>query len=208
MITSQQMRELEEYALSKDISLAELMENAGRGVFRAIREKYELTNQRVVVFCGTGNNGGDGLVVARYFHEKHFPVVVLLLGPKDSLSDESRDNYEKLKKQVNVLFILTKEELSKFHFQPHHQLLLIDAMLGIGVKGIVREPIASAIDLFNSVPGIKVAVDLPSGLNADTGEIMGKMSECDFIVTFHDIKTGLEKFQDKVKVVDIGIPRR
>jgi NAD(P)H-hydrate epimerase len=202
------MRELEEYALSKDISIAELMENAGRGVFRAIREKYELTDQRVVIFCGTGNNGGDGLVVARYFHEKHFPVVVLLFGPKESLSDESRDNYEKLKKQVNVLFILTPEELSKFRFQPHHKLLLIDAMLGIGAKGMVREPIASVIELFNSISGIKVAVDLPSGLNADTGEVLGKMCECDFIVTFHDIKVGLEKFREKVKVVDIGIPKR
>ncbi|MBI4981471.1 NAD(P)H-hydrate epimerase [Candidatus Woesearchaeota archaeon] len=207
MITSQQMRELEEYALSKDISIAELMENAGKGVFRAIREKYELTNQRVAVFCGTGNNGGDGLVVARYFHEKKFPVIVLLLGLKDSLSDESLENYDKLKKQVNILCLSTKEELSKFHFQRHHQLLLIDAMLGIGVKGIVREPIASAIDLFNSVSGIKVAVDLPSGLNADTGEIMGKMCECDFIVTFHELKAGLEKFQEKVRIVDIGIPK-
>ncbi len=202
------MRELEEYALSKDISIAELMENAGRGVFRAIREKYELTDQRVVIFCGTGNNGGDGLVVARYFHEKNFPVVALLFGPKESLSDESRENYEKLKKQVNVLFILTKEELSKFHFQPHHKLLLIDAMLGMGAKGSIREPIASAIDLFNSLPGIKVAVDVPSGLNSDTGEMLGKTCECDFIVTFHELKVGLEKFQDKVKVMDIGIPRR
>ena len=207
MITSGQMRELEKRALAKDISLSELMERAGQGVFKAICERFDLAHKHIVFFCGVGNNGGDGLVAARYFCS-HYPVLVLLFGDKDKMSDEAWENYEKIKKQVNVLNITSAEELSKFHFQPHLQLVLVDALIGLGIKGPLHEPFPAAIDFYNSLSGIKVSVDMPSGMHPDTGEVLGKSCVFDWVVTFHDIKAGLEKFAEKTQMVDIGLPRK
>jgi len=208
MITSQQMKEMEEWALSKDISISQMMENAGRGVFREITQRFDLTHKHIVVFCGTGNNGGDGLVAARYFHERGQPVLIFLFGHKDGLSEEALENYEKIKKVVNIISIQDQEELKRFKLQKHLEYVLIDALLGIGLKGTVREPLASAIDLYNSIPGKKISVDVPSGMNADTGEIVEKCCQADLIVTLHDLKIGLASMQEKCVVVDVGIPRK
>ncbi|MFH0701346.1 MAG: NAD(P)H-hydrate epimerase [Candidatus Woesearchaeota archaeon] len=208
MITSQQMKELELFALSKDISLAKMMENAGRGAYKETIKRFDLSGKRIVLFCGPGNNGGDGLVAARYFHENNHPVIIFLFGDKDNLSEESLDNYNRIKKEVNIICIHSKEEMGKFKLQKHLEFVLVDALLGIGIKGIVREPLSSAIDMYNSIPGQKVSVDVPSGMNADTGEVAEKCCESDLIVTFHDLKVGLEKMQKKCVVVDVGIPKK
>ncbi len=220
MLTSQQLKELEEYAESIGIEAKELMENAGKAVYEAIKQKYsvgghDLDGKRIIVFCGQGNNGGDGFVAARYFAEaaENFPTVILFFGEKEKLSSESYDAYMSVKNKATIIPILNREDLAKFHFQEHHQHILIDALLGIGVKGALREPISFAIDYFNSLPGIKIAVDIPSGLDPDTGEIHEKLCGVDFIVTFHDTKPGLAMrngmnsgFTGKVVVVDIGLP--
>ena len=205
MITSQQMRQLERKAAQHGITYSELMENAGKEVFYAVKDQYDLTDKRVVVFCGPGNNGGDGFVAARYFAE-HCPAIVLFFGSKEKLSEEAFEQYEQVKNRANVIVIRTREDLQKFHFQEHLSFIFIDALLGIGIKGTVEDPIAAGIDLFNSTKGIKVAIDIPSGVNPDTGEILGTACKVDYIVTFHDLKPGLEKFQDKTVIVDIGIP--
>ncbi|MBI2665952.1 NAD(P)H-hydrate epimerase [Candidatus Woesearchaeota archaeon] len=206
MITSHQMRELEDYAEAEGITAEDLMENAGLALFETIREKYDLTSKRVVIFAGQGNNGGDGFVAAKYFAHV-CPVTVLFFGSKEKLKETAKKYYEKLRNPIIVLPIKSKEDLDKFHFQRNHQLILIDAMLGIGVKGELKEPISLGIDLFNHLSGIKVAVDIPSGINPDTGEIHGKACESDIIICFHDIKAGLVDMQEKVIVVDIGIPK-
>ncbi len=205
MITSRQMKELEEYAEEQGIHPRELMENAGRQVFLVVKEKYDLTNKRIVIFAGPGNNGGDGFVAARYFAQEH-PVLILFFGDKQKLSAESWENYEKVRRKANIIPIGNREDLGKFHVQEGMQLVLIDALLGIGVRGSLREPISAAIDYFNSLPGLKIAVDIPSGLNPDTGEVPEKRCDVDLIVTFHDLKVGLQNIQEKTVVVDIGIP--
>ena len=205
MITSLQMRQLERKAVQHGITYSELMENAGKEVYFAVKEQYDLTNKRVVVFCGSGNNGGDGFVAARYFSQ-HCPVIVLFFGSKEKLSEEAFEHYEQVKKRANVIVIKTREDLQKFHFQEHLSFIFIDALLGIGIKGVVEDPIAAGIDFFNSLKGIKVAIDVPSGRNPDTGEVQGIACSVDYIVTFHDLKQGLAQFQDKTVIVDIGIP--
>ena len=111
---------------------------------------------------------------------------------------------EKIEESVTIVEIQSKKDLDQFHFQ-NVELILVDALLGTGTSGEIRDPIATAIDYYNSAEGIKVAVDIPSGMNADTGEGERK-TECDLIITFHDLKYGLEKLQDKTVVADIGIP--
>ena len=207
MITTQQMRELEDVALEQGISLAELMDQAGKAVYSAVRTHFHPENHHIIIFCGPGNNGGDGLAAARYFAQQ-YPVVVLFFGDKEKLFAEARDNYERIRKYIPIIIINTSEELARFQVQKNHPLVLIDALLGIGSKGTLRNPVSLAVDYFNSLSGIKVAVDVPTGVHADTGEILEKNCVVDLIVTFHDHKPGLEQFKEKTVVVDIGIPHK
>ncbi len=205
MITARQMKELEEYAAEQGIKASDLMENAGKAVFETVREKYDLDGKRIVVFCGPGNNGGDGFVAARYFAGE-FPTLIFFFGEKSCLSEESLENYEKVRKKVNIIPVRDKKYLEQFQFQEGLEFVFIDALLGTGVKGGLREPISFAIDFFNSLPGLKIAVDIPSGLDPDTGG-GEKVCQVDLIVCFHELKIGLEKYRRKTVVVDIGIPK-
>ncbi len=211
MITAKEMKKLEHWAVQRGLSIEELMENAGKAVFETVKEKYDLVGKQIVVFCGQGNNGGDGFVAARYFAEEA-QTLILFFGDKDKLSEEAELNYNRIRLAVPIIKIGSREELAKFKFQKGTNYLLIDAIFGTGfgagVVGKVREPFGSGIDLFNSIPGIKVAVDLPSGLDADTGEAGDKCCRADLIVCFHELKKGLEKFEDITVVVDIGIPEK
>jgi len=205
MITVKQMQKLDRLAHKQGVFTADLMENAGREVFKAVKEKYDLVGRDVIIFAGTGNNAGDGFVAARYFSQE-VPVVVLFFGDKEKLSEEAKDNYDQINDSITIVKITSKEDLENFHFQPNHELILIDALLGTGIEGRVREPVALGIDYFNSLNGEKIAVDVPSGVNPDTGEEADKVCRVNLIITLHDIKVGLVKFKDKTVIVDIGIP--
>lgn len=204
MITSQEMKKLERSAAAHGIIPLELMENAGRRVAEVILERCDGQDKQVVIFAGAGNNGGDGLVAARYLR-KYCQTLVLLFGEKKKLPEEALENYEKIKKHVNILPITSKEDLEKFHFQTNLKYILVDALVGTGIKGELKEPVSFAIDYFNSLPGFKVAVDMPSGMDPDTGE-GNNICQVDLVVTFHDFKPALEKLKEKTVVVDIGIP--
>ncbi len=205
MITAAEMKALEEFAVQQDVSLEQLMENAGKQVYKVVKKDYDLLGKNVVIFAGQRNNGGDGFVAARYFAEE-VPVVILFFGDVEMLSEEAEVNYNKIKETIPIIEIRNKEDFDKIRLQKSLDYIFIDALLGTGVNGKAREPICYGIDLFNSEKAIKVAVDLPSGINPDTGEVEDKACEVDLIVCFHDLKQGLEKFKDKTVVVDIGIP--
>jgi len=204
MITSKEMKKLEHDAVQRGISIETLMENAGKQVYLAIKKKQDLADKQVVIFCGQGNNGGDGFVAARYF-VNDCQTIILFFGEEDKLSPEAQENYRNVEKKVNIITVTCKEDLEKFHFQDDLEFIFIDALLGTGVKGDIREPISCGINLFNSLKGDKIAVDLPSGIDPDTGEVHDKACYADLIVCFHDLKQGLEKFKDKVVIVDIGL---
>ncbi len=207
MITIEEMRELEFLALEQGITSLQLMENAGKQIFRSVKKKVDLTKKHIIVFAGQGNNGGDGLVAARYFAEE-FPVIVLFFGSKEKMSEEARQNYLKANKHVTIIQIEKEEDLQKFRFQKNAELVLVDALLGTGIKGKLREKISLAIDHFNSLAGYKVAVDVPSGMHPETGIREEKVCHADLIVTYHDLKNGLESLKDKTVVVDVGLPRK
>ena len=170
MISAKEMKELEHWATQQGISIEELMENAGKAVFETVREKYDLVGKQIVVFCGQGNNGGDGFVAAKYFAQGN-PVVVLFFGEKEKLTEEAREKYDELKNTVTIVPITSPEDLNKFHIQPTLDLVLVDALLGTGIQGELRDPISFAIDYFNSLSGIKIAVDIPSGLDLNSENI-------------------------------------
>jgi len=172
----------------------ELMENAGKGLADVIYERY--TEQKVLFICGTGNNGGDAYVAARYLSEKigvDNVTVFLIKGEENIRSDISRRNFEKLECEI-------VEELDWKRYDDH---LLVDALLGTGIKGKIREPYREVMKNINDRGSPIVSVDVPSGLSADL------QVKPDLTVTFHDAKIGMneEKCGDII-IKDIGIPKK
>ena len=198
------MKALERHAQTKGIFPKDLMENAGRQVYTVVHENYDLSGKHIIIFCGQGNNGGDGFVAAKYFAQGN-PVVVLFFGEKEKLTEEAREKYDELKNIVTIVPITSPDDLHKFHIQPTLDLVLVDALLGTGIQGELRDPISFAIDYFNSLSGIKIAVDIPSGLDLNSENIKKKVCEFDVIITFHDIKNKLEPLKEKTIIVDIGL---
>ncbi|MBO8180741.1 MAG: NAD(P)H-hydrate dehydratase [Archaeoglobus sp.] len=194
VISSRDMQILDTNCEYFGLSRMLLMENAGRGVAEEIMKRFY--KGKVQIFAGSGNNGGDGFVAAR--HLKDFEVEIFLLGkPKTELAIKNLEICRKA--EIPVKEGLPEEVDSD---------VVIDAMLGTGVKGKLREPYGTAVKMINESDAFKVAVDVPSGLNPDTGDYE-KAVKADLTVTFHKAKPGLDKAKDvcgEVVVKDIGIP--
>jgi NAD(P)H-hydrate epimerase len=179
----------------------DLMERAGAGLARVTAEAAGAGPIRVVI--GKGNNGGDGLVAARLLREDGREVDVLAVGNPDELQGDARANLDRLPGDAPL------------DFDP--ALLggsgaIVDAMLGTGFEGEPREPIAGAIRAINEAHARIVACDVPSGVNASTGEVIGAAVEADVTATFHGPKVGLyvepgKTHAGNVEVIEIGIPR-
>jgi len=186
-----------------------MMENAGAAVTKKLVEKFvDVKSKNVLVFAGLGNNGGDGLVIARHLAGYGSNVTVFLLGEADNIrSEECSWNWNLLEKMESIKLLTggNLEDLNNLEFG-----LIIDGILGTGISGEIREPHASAITFINkSYKYGVIAVDVPSGLNPDTGETNQVCVEADMTVTFHRMKVGMQKRTDmcgEIFVEKIGIP--
>ena len=183
-----------------------MMENAGAVATRRLIEKFgDVESKRILVFAGLGNNGGDGLVMARHLAGYGAKITVALLGTSEKIkTEESNWNWSILEKMPTVELI--SGDVFKFDFKPN---VVIDAILGTGIIGEIREPYASAIDFINRTNCFKFAVDVPSGLDPQTGETANIYTKCDMTVTFHKMKQGIPKRKDltgELFVEKIGIP--
>jgi len=197
MISVNEMRQLEENC---GISKLQLMENAGRVIYKTLKEKFpNLKDKRILIVAYHGNNGGDGFVAARYLYEEA-ETDVLFIGDEDKLKEEAAANFKKIEENNKIQLLIDFEQVDFDDYD-----IIIDAILGTGASGEIKEPISSIIDLINNSTAFKIAVDVPTGINPDTGESANKVINADLIITFHDIKQGLEKFKDKIVIVDIGI---
>ena len=183
-----------------------MMENAGAVATRRLIEKFgDVESKRILVFAGLGNNGGDGLVMARHLAGYGAKITVALLGTSEKIkTEESNWNWSILEKMPTVELI--SGDVFKFDFKPN---VVIDAILGTGIIGEIREPYASAIDFINQENCFKFAVDVPSGLDPQTGNTANIHTKCDMTVTFHKMKQGIPKRKDltgELFVEKIGIP--
>ena len=183
-----------------------MMENAGAAAVRRLIEKFgDVEGKRILVFAGLGNNGGDGLVMARHLVGHGANVTVIILGTQEKIkTEESKWNFSILQKMQSVE-LLTGDSFT-IDFRPD---LIIDGILGTGITGDIREPYASAINYINESNCFKVAVDVPSGLDPQTGETANICTKCDMTVTFHKMKKGIPKRKDltgEIFVEKIGIP--
>ena len=183
-----------------------MMENAGAAAVRRLIEKAgSVDSKNIVIFVGLGNNGGDGLVMARHLAGYGAKVTVMLLGTPDKIkTEESNWNWSILKKMPSVK--LMSNSSIDFDFKPD---ILVDAILGTGITGEIREPYASAINYINEIECYKFAVDVPSGLDPQTGDTANIFTKCDTTVTFHKMKQGIPTRKDltgELFAEKIGIP--
>ena len=197
MISSNEMRILEE---KSNIPIFSLMENAGKAVCHAIKQKFDLKDKKILVVCYHGNNGGDGFVAARCLCDEA-EVDILFIGDESKLKKEALANFRKIEHNEKIQFLAD----DGVDFDGYD--IIVDAILGIGIQGMLNNQISAVIDDINNSKAYKVSVDIPTGMNPDTGEIFDKCVNADLIITFHDLKKGLEKLQDKVVVADIGLPK-
>ncbi len=173
-----------------------LMENAGKGTADAALNKFEIKGKKVAIICGPGNNGGDGFVAARYLSEK-CEVQIVLVKPADKIRSKiSKDNFDMIKGKLEIT------DISNLEKKAETAELVIDAMLGIGISGDLREPYLSCINMMNSSKTRILSVDVPSGLGTKDAVIP------EITVTFHDVKEGMDRDNSgDIVVVDIGIPK-
>ncbi|MCO7224869.1 NAD(P)H-hydrate dehydratase [Pleionea sp. CnH1-48] len=180
----EQIRKLEKlYARFHDGSTYALMERAGKAAFDLLRRRWPLA-QRLLVICGKGNNGGDGFIVARLAQQAGLNVQVVMLKPEFLPKGDAGRAFELLK-QTSVEVVSWSEALLEGHD------LIIDAMLGIGIQSDVREPYTQVIHALNQCALPVLALDIPSGLDADTGMICGVCIEASVTLTFIGQKRGL-----------------
>ncbi len=211
-ITAEEMAKVDRKAAEFGIPSILLMENAGGVVARTITEKFG-TKLKVAVFVGTGNNGGDGLVAIRHLMSKAAIVDVFLIGdPGDIRTEEARLNWnviQKMRQNVKIHVVKSLSDLKGATRYLKRADVIIDAMLGTGLKGPLREPFASAARLVNVSKVPVVSIDAPTGLDPSTGEVHGVAVKATYTVTFHRMKMGFLKakgYVGEVIVADIGIP--
>lgn len=212
IVTAEQMQSIDRTAIQdRGIPGLELMENAGHGIahyLREISEESGVKTRKVVIFCGKGNNGGDGFVVGRYLAEWGADVKFFLLGKKDQVSEDNKANLDK----AAAMNLPIHEIANENDFEVDEDTdLVIDAIFGTGFQGDIRSPIAEIVEKINSFDMPIAAVDCPSGLNTTTGELSKNSIIADFTATLALPKYGQLVYPGRehigeLTVIDIGIP--
>lgn len=219
IVTAAQMRELDRRTIEDaGVKGVDLMERAGQGVAAAVRRLAEVTgfpDPVIHLVAGRGNNGGDAFVVARLLKEANYQVEVWLAGSANQVTGDARVNLSRLKTAgITVREMPTVDDWLAAMAQPFWAEILVDGILGTGITGPARGPAAAAIQYIRAQANdvLCVAIDMPSGLNADTGVPEGDTVMADLTVTMGLPKRGLVQpealeFVGSVEVVDLGIPR-
>ena len=214
IVTADQMRHLDQQAVKADTPVATLMENAGLGVAQHIRKMLgNVKGRRALVLAGPGNNGGDGLVAARHLHDWGAEVSVYLCSPRPK-----DDTNLELVQQRNISCIDAAQdtELARFSELLVSADCVIDALFGTGKARSIQGVLAQVLDKVTQVKKKKpalvlIAIDLPSGLNADTGEVDPVCPLADYTITLALPKLGFFRFPGaervgELSIADIGIP--
>ena len=215
-LSCEQCRAVDRFAIEQlAIPSCVLMENAGRNAADIVERLLKRCDQPdgVRILCGRGNNGGDGFVIARHLALRGYAVAVDLLADPATLSGDAAINYRIAHNMaLPIRVLLDLDSITQAATDWANCSVLVDALLGTGFTGEVREPLATTIRLINQTKGPWiVAVDIPSGLNGDTGLPGGVAVEADHTISFLAGKIGFAKLSAKhytgrVTVADIGAP--
>jgi len=210
-LTTEAMHVLELNCEYLGIELGILMQNAGREVAREIVNRVEVEGRKILILSGRGGNGGDGMVAAIHLYEAGASVEICLLGSEDRItSKDTKANWAILK---NLDGIQKKELRTESAVAGCSAIdaadIIIDGMLGFGLGGIVREPIKSAVERVNASDATVFSIDIPTGIDSDTGKVWGTAIKADTTITMHAPKTGLLKAKEyagEIVPVPIGMP--
>ena len=213
IVTAEQMRALDQRTIAEALvpSLT-LMERAGAGVVTHLEARYApLAGKSVIILCGKGNNGGDGFVVGRLLRRKQARVHILLLASPEDLSRDAKTMYQRFLRSAGKSAVTCPADVETIQQRLATGDILVDAILGTGLSTPVTGLYRDAIEAITAVGRPTVAVDLPSGLHADTGAVLGAAVRADLTVTLGLPKAGLYSGSGidcagTVRLVDIGIP--
>ena len=182
VVTAKEMSGIDRFTMEKTgIPGMVLMENAGREVVAVIKEMLEtVENKNIIIFCGKGNNGGDGYVVARYLLDMGANVKTYLIGKIDEVKGDSESNLKILVSLGHSVLPTSSVEHIELNMGAH---LIVDALLGTGVQGALKGLMAEVVESINKNGAPVVAIDLPTGVATDTGAVAGRCrSETDLPV--------------------------
>lgn len=212
-LTREQVRRIDELAVS-DYAFPSivLMENAGRGAAEVIAQRFANIG-RAFIICGTGNNGGDGFVVARHLANRGWSCSILVAGPREKVGGDAETNLQIAEKmQLPIRWIESGDDLQHIIESAGKGTVIVDALLGTGTKGAPRSPIAEAVRAISSADSAAVvSLDLPTGLDCDTGDAPGDAVRADLTITFVAPKVGFSTdsatdYLGELVVCDIGVP--
>jgi len=218
ILTREQVRAFDRYCM-EDLGVpgVVLMENAGRQVAEVVREDVGLEPlPHVVILAGCGNNGGDGFVVARHLAMYGVAAKILLIGPRDGVAGDAETNLRILEAMEADLEVLAGPDdgvIARVRAVLEMADVIVDGLLGTGLEGPVREPVAGLIRAVNDARDHAdiFAIDIPSGLDADTGRPLGVAVMAKATVTMAAVKQGFsakgaEAYTGRVVLADIGVP--
>ncbi len=213
VVTAQEMNLLDRRSAEEfSIPTAELMERAGVGLVEELERTWgPLSGKKIAVISGKGNNGGDGLVAARHLLDRSARPLVFLIAAPDAYRGPARDNLARFEKRAGPVPVLIEDMLPDLAARLAGCDLIIDALFGTGLSSPVAGLAAGVIDAINDSGKPVAAVDLPSGIQSDTGQVLGRAVKADLTVTFGLPKRGLlllpgAEHAGRIAVADIGIP--
>lgn len=192
-----------------------LMENAGRSCAELIKEKLAgVREPKVCIFCGTGNNGGDGYVIARHLLNSGFKITVVICGDRSKIKGDAKINLdilEGLNQPIEQLNLRSDNIAAQVKTYAAGADMLVDGIFGTGLKGQLSDDYKQLIESINDRNCPVLAVDIPSGLDCDTGEPLGAAIKADYTVTFVAVKEGFNsagkasQYTGEIYVASIGI---
>ena len=212
-LTREQIREVDRVAIEeRGVPGVVLMENAGRSAADEAELLRAGPRDSICILCGPGNNGGDGYVAARHLALRGLRPIVFLFAAADKLRGDAKTNFDILAQTATPIVPIEQPgHLAAIEKPCRDAAVIVDGLLGTGATGAVREPMAGAIRIANAAGPPVLAIDIPSGLDANTGEVLGVCIEATVTITFVAPKVGFERGEGphkigRVVVADIGLP--
>ena len=213
VLTPNEMTKLDQKVIENGFESLLLMETAGRGTTEIIKENYNRDN-KILILAGSGNNGGDGLVIGRLLDICKYNVKIIIVGKEDKLNQDPLTNYKICKlRNIELEFFHKNSDLKQIEEAVKNNDLIIDSLLGTGLTGELRSPYLEIVKLINESNKDVLAVDIPSGINGNNGHIEGVAVKADKTVTMFLPKLGNilfpgAEYNGKLIIGDIGIYKK
>ena len=215
VMTKEQVRAVDSWAINTlGVPGVVLMENAGRSCAELIKEKLkDVAAPKVCIFCGTGNNGGDGYVIARHLLNSGFEVVVVICGNREKVKGDAKINLdilERLGRPIEQLNLRDGDVPAQVKSFAAGADMIVDGLFGTGLSGQLSDEYKQLIDSINACDCPILAVDIPSGLDCDSGQPFGAAVRANYTVTFVAVKKGFTseeaaKYTGEIFVASIGV---